>query len=90
MSIEHYEAKGNSMKPVDTVGSFDFVKGVYPCIGCARPVKLHFNGGEGDVRFCCGYRYESVVSRMSLHVYKEPQTIMYASKDIAMASGSGR
>lgn len=54
------------MGVVDTVGNF---KGEsYPCLGCGHPVTLYFNGGECDRRRCCGYEYETFVSRIDLVV----------------------
>lgn len=31
---------------------------VLPCRGCGKQVQLSFNGGELDMKSCCGFVYE--------------------------------
>ena len=47
-----------------------FEDGDTQCLRCGKTLHLYFNGGELDIKQCCGLTYRTEAQRIDLVVYE--------------------
>lgn len=66
-----------------------FYSGNVRCVRCQNTISLFYNGGELDLKHCCGLTYRLEHQRTDLVVYEDPDWVVERQSQPAQGLGIG-